>query len=288
MFEKSYEMAKHSVPAMPWDEYVRITKDEYQELLRNQSNSEEMFQEFFERNPAYLPGGFDIDDGSGHGPYLLSVVTKPSLQGIFERIPDFVWFSSYSGVFHPILIEIEAPAKRIFNQDNTTTKEFNQAVHQLRCWKIWMDEAEHKSIFMKKFRLEGTHLVHNKFLPKYLLIYGRRDEFYHDTMRKKLREESIDSNQKIRSYDGLTPSYKCRYCFIVKITENGYEAVQVSPTIELGSMNADAYAFINGKEEAVKKNKYMSDERKKFLIERFKYWDDWSKKTQKTYNTDLE
>src|SRR3989338_4394337 len=109
--EKTYQLAEKPAPIIPWEEYVAKSGIEYQDLLQHHSAEEKVFQEFFERNPAYVPGGRDLNDGSGHWPYPLALITKPSLQGIFERIPDFIWLASYSATFHPILIEIEAPAK---------------------------------------------------------------------------------------------------------------------------------------------------------------------------------
>ena len=128
--------------------------------------------------------------------------------------------------------------------------------------------------------MESTYLASHRFLPKYLLIYGRRDEFQSDPDRKKLREQLvIDGVMKIRSFDGLTPSYKCKDCFTVKLTEHGFEAVEVMPTLEIYPDSAEDYAVILGKEEAIKRNRYISGERKAFLIERFKYWDKWIAET---------
>lgn len=260
---------------MLWDEYVHIAKSEYETLLNKQESGEAVFHKFFERHPSFIPGGCDLDDGSGHAPYALSLISKPGLSGSFERIPDFLWLASYSGVFHPIFIEIESPGKRVFNVDGSATKKFNQAVDQLRYWKIWIEEPSNISILMKKFGLDKTYLADNKFVPKFLLIYGRRAEFTSNKMRKKLREEFLCGIGTIRSYDGLIPSHKCKDCFSVKITENGYEAIEVMPTIEICPASADSYSLITGKDQAIKKNKYISKARKEFLIDRFKYWDNW-------------
>lgn len=265
---------------MPWDEYVSNSKIEYEQLLEKNSFNEAVFQNFFERHSAYVPGGFDVDDSSGHGPYVVSLISKPSLSGYFKRIPDFMWMASYSGVFHPIFIEIEAPNKKVFNKDNSATKDFNQAMDQLRHWKIWIDDPSNKGIFMKKFRLANTHLASNRFLPKLLLIYGRRDEFESNEKRKKLREQFMNGVGQIRSYDGLIPSHKCKDCFTVKVTEEGYEAIEVMPTIEIRPSLAEYYELITGKDRAIKTNRYMSKERKKFLIERFQYWDKWIRTTK--------
>lgn len=274
----NYKLVKKRIPPMPWEEYIHMAKGEYEKLLREQESDEGVFHKFFERNPSFVPGGCDLDDGSGHAPYALSLISKPGLSGSFDRIPDFLWLASYSGVFHPIFIEIEAPGKRVFNGDDSAVKSFNQAVNQIRHWKIWINEPSNIGL-MKKFKLDKTYLASNKFEPKFLLIYGRRAEFVSNEMRKKLREELLGDIGKIRSYDGLTPSHKCKDCFCVKITEAGYEAIEIMPTLEICPSSADGYAMIKGKEQAIMDNRYMSKARKEFLVDRFNYWDNWIKST---------
>ena len=282
--EKTYQLAEKPVPIISWEEYVAKSGVEYRDLLQHHSAEEKVFQEFFERNPAYVPGGCDLNDGSGHWPYPLALITKPALQGSFERIPDFMWLASYSATFHPILIEIEAPAKLCFRTDNGYTQDIQHALEQLRHWRMWMEESDHHSMFVRRFRLitgglTGIYLAENRFVPKYLLIYGRRKEIKSDSKKRKLREQLTDSGIQIRSYDGLTPSYKCKDCFTVRLTEQGYEAVEIMPTLQISPSTAEQYAMVAGKEQAIVRNRYLSEERKRFLVDRFKYWDEWVQNT---------
>ena len=279
LFEKHYEPAARKVPAMGWEEYVRISGAEFKHLLNEAADDETAFQAFFERNPAYVPGGCDLDDGSGHLPHPHALITQPSLQGIFERIPDFVWLASYTATFHPILVEIEAPVKLCFRSNRAYSREIHQALEQLQHWRMWMEEPSHRAVFLSRFHLTGTYLAENRFTPKYLLLYGRRGELEHDGAKRKLREQLTDSTMQIRSYDGLVPSHKCKDCFTVRLTEQGYEAVEVMPTLQICPCCADGYALISGKERVIARNRYITDERKQFLIERFRYWDNWTRTT---------
>ena len=151
---------------------------------------------------------------------------------------------------------------------------------------MWMEESDHHSTFVRRFRLitgglTGIYLAENRFVPKYLLIYGRRSEIEGDSRKRKLREQLTDSGIQIRSYDGLTPSYKCKDCFTVRLTEQGYEAVEIMPTLQISPSAAEQYAMIAGKEQAIVRNRYLSEERKCFLIDRFKYWDESVQNTPK-------
>jgi hypothetical protein len=110
-------------PPGPLDEedYYNLVSTEFQRLLVDATDDEKQFQTFFERNPCYLPGArgeFDFGP-SGHGPHLEALITQPKLDGLVTRNPDFLWFAYDSIVLNPILIEIEAPGKKYFNQDGT-------------------------------------------------------------------------------------------------------------------------------------------------------------------------
>ncbi len=281
MLEIKYKLSTNKIPPMEWDDYERIATEELKRLLEDKGDKEEEFQKFFENNSAFVPGGFDLDDGSGHMPHLAALISKPPLQGHFRRIPDFLWLSFYSGVVHPILIEIEAPNKKCFNADGSSSQEFNHALDQIKEWQVWLKEPAHEQIFKKHFELDSYWYFHScDFIPKFLLIYGRRHEFAQSEKLKKLREQFSSANCKVRSYDGLKPSYKCKDCFTVRLTEQGYEAVGIMPTFKIYPSCAKDYSRIKNKEVVIQDNPILSKERKYFLIERFKYWDNWIATTE--------
>ncbi len=65
-------------------------------------NDEGLLQKFFERHPGLLPGGTDVDGGSGHGPFPIAVISKPKLSGMSDREPDFMWIATDSERLYPI------------------------------------------------------------------------------------------------------------------------------------------------------------------------------------------
>jgi hypothetical protein len=292
LFQRSYELAKENVPALSWDDYVKISGEQYASLLDTKPDDESVFQDFFEKNPAYIPGAADIDDRSGHTPYPLALISQPPLKGSFSRVPDFLWLAAYSGVFCPVFIEIEAPAKRLFNKDDSYTADFNQARRQIDEWQAWHESTGHKDVFMRTIHADTSYLSRDRFLPRYVLICGRRSEFMGSQPRSAVRAQLQLERSQIRSYDGLSPSYKASNCFTVRCTATGFEAIEIMPTLKIWSANAETYSLISNKEEAIQKNQLMSPDRKNFLIERFKYWDNWIKVTPREnrggYGPDIE
>lgn len=52
-----------------------------------------------------------------------------------------------------------------------------------------------------------------------------------------------------------------------------YVAVPVPPTLRLGPADAGYLSVIKGKEAAAERSPLLSADRKRFLVERFSYWD---------------
>ncbi len=57
--------------------------------------------------------------------------------------------------------------------------------------------------------------------------------------------------------------------------------ISIPPTLQLNPFQAEDWSNIRDKSKAVQKCKYINDDRKQFLIRRWKYWDDWSKTEKK-------
>ncbi|WP_268329553.1 Shedu anti-phage system protein SduA domain-containing protein [Bacillus inaquosorum] len=116
IFLKSYNLVSDSPEPLKWEDYEKKVLDDYRILLQQQSENEKVFQDFFEKNPAMLPGAYGFFGESGHAPYNNVLITQPVLQGLITKVPDFLWIASDSLNIYPIFIEIEAPSKKWFNQ----------------------------------------------------------------------------------------------------------------------------------------------------------------------------
>lgn len=273
-FEKSYEIVK-GPPPMEWDTYSRRLQGEWTTLLESLPD-EAQVQRFLEQHPCLLPGAFGMMQAWGHYPFPGAVVTQPILNGLGERIPDFMWIATNSGEVYPTLIEIESPTKRAYRNDDVPTAELTQAMNQILEWKMWFGKPENMLVFMRHYGLP-EFLRARKFHPLYILIYGRRKEIAERPQLAELRANAARQDEFIMSFDRLSPSYDARDMMCVSKRGAEYVAVSIPPTIQLGPLLAEAQAPIQEKESAAGRCSWASPERREFLARRFPYWDSWAR-----------
>lgn len=111
VFDKAYKIIEHAPQAVNWESYEKQMIKEYKSLIQTDGNKESVFQEFFERNPSFLPGSHGVLGESGHAPYNNVLITQPVLQGLTSYRPDFLWIATDSLNVYPVFIEIETPEK---------------------------------------------------------------------------------------------------------------------------------------------------------------------------------
>lgn len=73
-----------------------------------------------------------------------------------------------------------------------------------------------------------------------------------------------DSDIHLMTYDRLVPQADNSQFLSVKRKADGYHALYIPPTINLGPTNADYWRYIKNKEEAVNKSNYLYSERADF------------------------
>jgi len=116
--ERTYQIEEPPEEALAWKDYESIIATEWAGLLNsNPPPPEPAVQAFFELHPSMVPGAFGLlGNESGHYPSLCGLITQPPLPSYNRRVPDFMWLSQGSDTEQPILVEIEAPAKRWFTK----------------------------------------------------------------------------------------------------------------------------------------------------------------------------
>jgi hypothetical protein len=263
-------------PVIEPERYKFLVMEEFQRLLSDNASDEKAFQNFFEQNPCMLPGSrSEFDFGpSGHGPEHQALITQPKIRGIIKRQPDFMWLSYDSMTFCPVLIEIEAPAKKYYNRDGTVTKEFSKAKNQLDEWATVFHQTDYVSAFYSDFDI-CKDLRKSVFKPCYVLIYGRRSEYIHDQTLKNKRFTLVDksSRQYLMSYDRIEPIFLNNSYVTCTVKDGKFFAKNISPTMTLGPMESQLLE-IKKLVEAVDNMVYTTDERKVFLKKRIPYWVD--------------
>ena len=277
MLKVQYELHPDPAPIYPWSLYELDVCEEYQKLLKEKSNDERAFQEFFERNPSFLPGAFELRNLSGHLPHLQCLITQPEIGASHVRKPDFLWLSQDSLTFVPVFIEIERPSKLTFTQTGKTSADFTQAMDQIIEWKSILNKPENQLAFFQKYNLPKD-LTNKVFKPQFILIYGRREEYEGNEYLTRKRSELQSEDITIMSYDRLSPRYDSRSMLCAQVSNTTgntqYKIVTIPPTFELDAAWASDYKEYTGFMEAIDRMQYTTPQRKDFLKVRFPYWRD--------------
>ena len=280
MLNKQYEIQDNTPDCIDWENYKEQILKNYYDLLSNKQNNENVFQKFFEENPSFVPGAFEIFGESGHYPFMETIISQPDIGTIFQRKPDFVWLAQDSLTFSPVFVEIEKPSKKMFNKNKTTTADFNQALNQIHQWKYILDNPTNVQVLKDYFSLP-TYIRDKVFKPQFLLIYGRREEYQNDNLLTGIRAEHKTDNIDIISFDRLEPSYKCQQIISCKISQGNYNVINIPPTYRYRPDIAEDLAKLHGFKDKINDMKYTSEERKNFLKERYQYWYDFGKSNPK-------
>lgn len=275
MLEKKYEIVPNPPAPLSWDNYAKDSYAEYQTLLSTASNDELAFQKFFEENPSFVPGAFELLGSSGHYPFSHSLISQPEICGTpFKRIPDFIWLAQDSLYFTPVLIEIERPNKKTFTEAGVQTADFSQALGQISEWKAILSEPENVLNFYKSFNIP-ERIRDKTFQPQYALIYGRRSEFEDRPFLQKKRAQLVQDKVRLITFDRLYPDPKCDDLLCTKLSQREYKVLSIPPTYRYSPMTAGNLSVVKGFQAAISSMKRTSPERKAFLSERFSYWHDW-------------
>lgn len=281
VFEKAYEMIPDAPAPMSWEEYSKVSYEEYQLLLQNHGDDESVFQRFFEQNPSFVPGAFELFGPSGHYPFTQSLIAEPELcGGLFNRIPDFVWLAQDSLSFTPVLIEIEKPNKKTFTRNGTQSADLTQAFGQISEWQAILNNPVNILLFYEYFKIPNR-VKQKDFAPQYGLIYGRRSEFASDPILLTKRAHLAPAGVKLISFDRLHPDPNGCDLLCTTLSHGKYTVKTIPPTYRYSPATADNFSVVSGFDAAILHMEKTSDKRKQFLLNRYSYWENFGRQEPK-------
>lgn len=280
MLKKKYEVIRNAPKEILWEEYEQATLEEYKALLEKSSDDEKAFQKFFEENPSYMPGGLELFGQSGHYPYMDTLVSQPNIGGTFRRIPDFIWLANDSLTFTPVFIEIEKPSKKMYTSTGAMSAEFSQAIGQIYEWQAILNKPVNQLMFFEFFDIP-KELRDKTFEPQYLLIYGRRCEYENNELLAGKRAAARKENIDIMSYDRLRPIRDYYQFTSSKVCGKQYRIINIPPTYRYRADCSEELSVVNGFSEAIRVMHHTTEERKNFLEERYNYWCEYGKMSNK-------
>lgn len=141
---------------------------------------------------------------SGHPAFPCALITQPLLPGFQAKRPDFLWLAADSLNTYAVLLEIEAPTKRMFTKVGTPTAEFNQAQNQLATWKSWLSTPANETTFRQNY-LKDFDYPWRRFVAQYVLIYGRQAELEARPELNLTRAQMPRESEFFMTFDRLHP-----------------------------------------------------------------------------------
>jgi hypothetical protein len=257
------ERAGAGRPAEPT--YIALLQQRWRTLLDDPaSRDEKLVHAFLERHPSLLPGPWSVDGDSGFPAFPMAVISKPKLPGLSYREPDFLWLASDSTTLYPILIEIETPHKAWFYGDRAEIhSDLTHAQGQLAEWRAWFNRGHNRTAFLDQYELP-ERMARLTLQPRYVLIYGRRANYDGSRLRQEKRAELARDDERLMSFDRLTPAKHSALFACVRKRHDGYQTVAVPPSFTLVN-DGDWYAKTTGWAEALAACADISEARRGYL-----------------------
>lgn len=275
--EKTYQLEVGPEKPNSWSEQRRLIAGSWMQLLnRTPPPSENEVQRFLEENPSLVPGALGVGASTGKYPDLLGVVRQAPLPSYDKRVPDFLWLSGDSETVQPVLVEIEAPAKRWFTKSDKQSHQLTQALDQIAEWKSWFNVSHNVDAFRDFYGLNQWPL-RKRFKPAYILVFGRREEANANAVRIGKRANLAPQDVMVMTFDRLAPLADAEeLCCIEAVGSQSFRIVTIPPTFTWSPMLARERFRSHGWDEAIKESPHISAVRKEFLVRRRPYWENWS------------
>lgn len=270
----------HSVPSnLTSGQYFSQVTDEWTKLLDLPGVDEKQVQAFLEKHPCLLPfGEIPLTHGNNY-PLSSAVVTQPVLPSLKSKVPDFMYFTGNSGEIKAVFIEIESPSKQWFTKSGQKTAELTQAECQIKSWKAWFSDPTNVQVFERDYLTCGYQALNDRtFKQEYILVIGRRGDITDPTLNKT-RHHLQGQDETWMTYDRLQCSSHWNDAVTVRLDRSGtshqFLAIHVPPMLKLGPHHYPKYHRLDGIENAIKNNTFISPARQAFLLSRIPYWKKW-------------
>jgi Domain of unknown function (DUF4263) len=192
-------------------------RDEFLALL-DEGHSEQLYQEFVEKNTRLIPREFV----QNHGIHFDLVLRKLSFGADYKS--DFAYLSKSSDDWNCVLVEIERPTAHFFRSQSTEFHpDFVKATQQIGTWRAWLSEAMNKAAFADNtIGLIRVPLGRNITYPKFVLVHGRRSEYKGDRIRRNLIAAQERDDFKIMTFDSLAEGLHAKHDLYVGVRKNEY------------------------------------------------------------------
>ncbi len=256
------------------DYFARARQDLVQ-LIEQRKNAkdkdEDSLQRFFEAFPFTLNsalGGIQEE----YNVFGNLIISQPRLKNFHgDRYPDFLVVTQNSLNFYFNFIEIEDPAKLIFDKrEAKPSSDFNQAINQLHQWESMINQEVQRycrelldTLFDNNFNNVKEKVHHFN----YILVYGFSDEVkQYGASYNSLLQNHFKNNHHHCTYSRLVDNLRIGHSlFTVRqdaASHNKFKALYCMPFKKYGMEQWSDWHNIAGKKEVIQNSSLFSSEEK--------------------------
>jgi hypothetical protein len=216
---------------------------------------EQYVQDFMEENTEFLPTPGLLN----HRLHMGSVISKFPID--VSLICDYAYITKSSIKWEIYLVELEKPEKKIFKETKGQvgfTAEFNNAVAQIRSWKIFVDSSS--AILKQRLLplLQPIGMRDNQIEYCYVLVYGRNSE-YMSNNEKRAALATFMNSEKIRfyTYDSIISELeqsKPEKKNVMRLVKTGYEfkRLHCEPQLLFSYVGPDSFSLSDAQVSTLK------------------------------------
>lgn len=227
---------------------------------------EQYVQDFMEENTEFLP----TPGLENHRLHMGSVISKFPID--VSLICDYAYITKSSVKWKVYFVELERPEKKIFKDAKAQvgfTAEFNDAVSQIRSWKVFVNSSAAAIKQRLLPLLQPIGMRDNKIEYCYVLVYGRNSEYKNSKDRRAVLSEFMDSeNIKFYTYDSIVSELKesrPEKKNVMQFSKSGYgfKYLHCEPQTLFAYVGHDEFTLSNEQENQLKAWGYQIEEWKK-------------------------
>lgn len=175
-------------------------RNEFLALLAKEEG-EQTYQAFIEQNTRLVPREFV----QNHGVHFSLALRKVPFGADLKS--DLFYLSKSSDDWNAVFIELEKPQSKFFREgSNAFHPDFVQALQQINQWRAWFLVEGNQKAFLNGTINAIRHpvgMTRNPTYNKYVLVFGRRDEYADNETRRMLVKAQEADDLKIITYDSL-------------------------------------------------------------------------------------
>lgn len=110
--------------------------------------------------------------------------------------------------------------------------DFTHAHGQLAEWRAWFSRGRNHTALLEYYNVPPD-LARRQLAPRYVLVHGRRENFESVPRRREKRAELARPDERLMSFDRLTPSKNSVLYSTVRKGQDGYRVTSVPPSLTL-------------------------------------------------------